>query len=79
MKRGVEKGGKVRRDVSNPQKWVFEIWYADSIKGKTKWRAYPNFISARYLSKKSATKAMGRYLTKGAGAVSFNDEKRRRS
>ena len=77
-KMGVEKGGKIRRDVINPQKWVFEVYYADKIAGKTKWRNHPNFISPRYLSKTSASKSMMTALTKGSSKISWNDEVRRR-
>jgi len=67
--------GKVRRDISNKQKWVFEVYFSDKIKGKVIWRKYPNIISARYLSKGNAEQAFYNYLKTG----NFNsyDEQRR--
>lgn len=60
-----KKFGKIRRDVNNKQKWVFEVYFGDKIKGKIVWRKYPNIISARYLSKRNAEKAFNKYLSTG--------------
>lgn len=76
MKKGVSKKGIVRRDLTNKQKWVFEIYFADESNGKIDFRNYPNIVSARYLSKTNATKAVDKYMRTGK----FNswDEERKR-
>lgn len=75
MKHGVSKKGIIRRDVKNKNKWVFEVYFADKDNGKIIFRKYPNVISARYLSKKSATKALDKYMR--IKKLDFYDEVRR--
>ena len=76
MKKGVSKKGIIRRDINNKQKWVFEIYFADESNGKLVFRSYPNIISARYLSKTSATNALDKYMR--TGKFSSWDEERKR-
>lgn len=64
----VKKKGVLRRDVRNPQKWVFEVWYAE--------RKYPNVISARYPSRKRAREKMHDFMF-GSGNLDFYDEVRK--
>lgn len=63
-------------DKVRGRKWIFSVYYADLINNKKTWRAYPNFVSARYLTKDSCIKAIEDYNAKGSAGVSWYDEKR---
>jgi len=73
---GIDKKFIVRHDMTNKKLWVFEVYYADLINNIKTWRAYPNFVSARYLSKESCISATQDYNDKGSTGVSWYDEKR---
>lgn len=59
-KNGVDIQGKIRQDVKNKQKWVFEVYYPET--NGTGYRKYPNVISSRYKSKKNCIKAYWDYV-----------------
>ena len=71
--KGVDREGRIRRDLKNKRKWVFTVWFADKINGQIKWRSYPNIVSVRYKSKSSARKALQKYLS--TKKLDSNDEK----
>jgi hypothetical protein len=74
--KGIDKRFTIRRDLRNKKLWVFEVYYADIENNVKSFRAYPNFISSRYLTKQSCKKAIEDYKVKGSLGLSWDDEKK---
>jgi hypothetical protein len=73
---GVDKRIIFRRDVNNKSLWVFTVFWADMVGKEKTWRMYPNIISSRYLSRRSAEKGADKYLA--TGKLDYSDEGRKK-